>query len=111
MLDLNPNGNLAENGRTLHPKHPPAFGIVRSVPAGRAAIASTAAIVVVVAAAIPAAKAIRIGAATPAAPQIVGRDLGTAWDRLVGQCGSGQGRDRESSEECSAQKYSHLGSP
>jgi hypothetical protein len=85
---------------------------MKSFLAGRAAIVSTAAIVVVVAATVSTAQAVlAANAATTAAPQIVGRGVGAAWDGLISQGGSGQSRYRDGGEECVSQKRSHLKSP
>jgi hypothetical protein len=86
--------------------------VMKSFLAGRAAIVSPAAFVAVVVAIVSTAEAVRVAnAATAAAPQIVGRGVGAAWDSLVGQGGSGQCRYRDGGKECISQKYSHLKSP
>jgi hypothetical protein len=65
-----------------------------------------------VAATVSTAQAVRVAdTATAAAPQVVDRRLGAAWNGLIGQGRSGQSRDRDGGEECIAQKCSHLNSP
>jgi hypothetical protein len=86
--------------------------VPRSFLAGRAALITPAAIVIVASTTVSTAQTVRVAiAATPPAPQVVGRCLGAAWNGLIGQSGSGQHRYRDGGEKGISQKCSHLKSP